>query len=122
MADDPIEARAWMAAGGCLASDGFKSENAPRAFVDELYAAGATLVEVRDDDALLVVHVPPDAERRARFFAIYNEEAELYGEGFGGEEPLGHEMTAEEALAFGNPDAEGQWVLDSLLITDTGQS
>jgi hypothetical protein len=53
---------------------------------------------------------------------MYNAEVDRFGEEFGGEETPGHEMTREEAIALGNPGAEGLWVVDDLHVTDTGQS
>ena len=47
--------------------------------------------------------------------------APRFGEDFGGADLAGHEMTGEEAIALGHPEAEGEWVADDLHITDTGQ-
>jgi hypothetical protein len=55
-------------------------------------------------------------------FAIYNREVDTFGEEFGGEESTGHEITREEALAMGHPEAEGEWCVDDLHLTDTGQA
>lgn len=114
---EPGEARAYFAAGGTLHSD---HQQDPAGFVEKLYAAGAVLVTVTTDRASLVAELPASA--RDRLFAIYNAQVDQYGEEFGGEEPPGHEMTADEAAAIGAPDAAGEWVADDLRIADHGQS
>lgn len=119
MVDGSLEARAWIARGEPLGGDCFVSYHDASAFVDALYAAGALLVEVRDN--ALVAALPSDPEARSRLFAIYNAEVDRFGEEFGGEETAGHAMTLEEAIAVGHPDAEGEWVVDDLHATDTGQ-
>lgn len=120
MTDDSVEARAWIARGELFGGDCFVNHHDARAFVDALYGAGATRVAVRDNT--LVATLPDDAGARARLFAIYNDEVDRFGEEFGGEETAGHEMTREEAIAIGHPEAEGEWVTDELHATDTGQS
>lgn len=95
-ADDP-EAREWLAANGQeapLAANRFDAADA-RAFVEELYAAGAVRVVIaseciNDDDYELSlggpyadglrVQLPADADQRHALFAIASREAE--GEGF----------------------------------------
>ena len=95
-AEDP-EARAWLAANGQaspLAANRFDAEEA-RAFVEELYAAGAERVVIaseciNDDDHELSrggpyadgvrVQLPVDPDRRHALFRIANREIE--GEGF----------------------------------------
>lgn len=114
------EARAYFSAGGQLASDGFHAQHAPLVFVDALYAAGAT--EVRVERSSLVAVLPLDTAARARLFAIYNGQVDEFGEEFGGEETAGHEMTEAEAIAIGHPEAAGEWVVDDLHVTDTGQA
>lgn len=101
--------------------DVFMHHHDATAFVDALYAAGATLVEIHDT-TVMVATLPSDPEARARVIAIYNAQVDEFGEEFGGEETPGHEMTREEAIAIGHPEAEGEWVGDDLHITDTGQS
>lgn len=91
-----FEARAWLAANANpypLASNRFESAASARAFVDTLYALGADSVfvlNVQQDsawvadeggpyaDALLVL-LPRDAERRARFFSLGAREARSEG-------------------------------------------
>ena len=114
---EPVEARAYFAAGGTLQSD---HQQDPAGFVERLYAAGAVRVTVSVDGSSLVAEVPASA--REALFAIYNAQVDEYGEEFGGEEPPGHEMTADEAAAIGAPEAVGEWVVDDLHITDRGQS
>jgi hypothetical protein len=93
------------------------------AFVDALYAAGASLVEIhRGVDDTLVATLPADPEARARVIGIYNSEVDRFGEEFGNEWSPGHEMTRDEAIEIGDPGAEGQWIVDDVHITDTGQS
>jgi hypothetical protein len=114
------EARAWIAGSGTFGGDGFVNTHNASAFVEELYAAGATLVEVHADS--LVATLPRDAAARARVIAIYNREVDTFGEEFGGEELKGHEITREEAIAMGHPEAEGEWCVDDLHVTDSGQT
>ena len=120
MTDDSVEARAWIARGEPLGGDCFVSHHDAGAFVDALYAAGATRVAVRANT--LVATMPDDAGARARLFAIYNDEVDRFGEEFGGEETAGHAMTRDEAIAIGHPDAEGEWVVDDFHVADTGQA
>lgn len=119
MTDSPLEARSWIARGGTFGGDCFVNHHEATSFVDALYAAGATLVEVRDHT--LVVTLPDDRDARSRLFAMYNAEVDRFGEEFGGEETAGHEMTREEAVSIGVPDAEGEWVVDDLHVTENGQ-
>ena len=114
---ETTEARAYFAAGGTLHSD---HQQDPTGFVESLYAAGAVLVTVSIDGSSLVAELPTSA--RETLFAIYNAQVDKYGEEFGGEEPPGHEMTADEAVTTGAPEAVGEWVIDDLHITDHGQS
>lgn len=120
VADESLEARAWIARGGTFGGDCFVSHHDALTFVDMLYAAGAPLVEVRD--GTLVATLPDDPGARSRLFAVYNADVDRFGEEFGGEETAGHVMTLDEAIAIGHPDAEGEWVADDLHVTDTGQS
>lgn len=120
VAHDSSEARAWIARGGTFGGDCFVSHHDALAFVDALYAAGASLVEVHD--STLIATLPDDSGARSRVFAMYNSEVDRFGEEFGGEETAGHVMSLEEAIAIGHPDAEGEWVADDLHLTDTGQS
>ena len=120
MTTNLLEARAWIAGGGVFGGDGFVNHHDATAFVDALYAAGATLVEIHD--TVMVATLPSDPEARARVISIYNAQVDEFGEEFGGEETPGHEMSREEAIAIGHPEAEGEWVVDDLHITDTGQS
>lgn len=113
------EARAFFAAGGQLASDGFLQHDAG-AFVEALYAAGAVFVQAQE--STLVVTLPAAPETRAQLFAIYNQQVDEVGEEFGGEELPGHEMTEEEAAEIGHPDAVGAWVVDDLHVSDKGQT
>lgn len=119
-AADSLEARAWIARGELLGGDCFASHHDASEYVEALYAAGAPLVEVRDGS--LVVTLPSDPDARARLFGMYNAEVDRFGEEFGGEETAGHEMTREEAIEVGHPEAEGEWVTDDFHATDTGQS
>lgn len=119
MADTAVEARAWIAGGGRFGGDGFVNHHEASSFVDELYGAGATLVEV--DDHTLVATLPSEAAARARVIAIYNREVDHFGEEFGGEDTPGHEITRDEAIAMGHPEAEGEWMTEDLHVTDTGQ-
>ncbi len=113
---EPVEARAWFAAGNRL-GDGFLDYDANE-YIDALYAAGATSVMVAG--RMLVVGLPPDREARARLIAIYNREVDKFDQEFGGEEPPGHAMTAEEAARLGA--MPGEWIVDDLHITETGQT
>lgn len=116
---DGAEARAWFSGGGTLASDGFESYHGPE-FVEALYAAGATLVVVKDNT--LVATLPESPEARAAVIAMYNAEFDRFDEDFGGEDGRGHAMTREEAIELGHPEAEGEWVVDDFHVEDTGQS
>jgi hypothetical protein len=120
VADNSLEARAWIACGATFGGDCFVSHHDALGFVDALYAAGALRVEVHD--GTLVATLPDDPGARSRLFAMYNSEVDRFGEEFGGEETAGHVMTLDEASAIGHPDAEGEWVADDLHVTDTGQS
>ena len=120
MTDNSLEARAWIARGEIFGGDCFVNHHDASAFVDALYAAGALLVEVRDD--ALVATLPVDPDARSRIFEMYNAELDRFGEEFGGAETAGHAMTRDEAIALGHPEAEGEWVADDLHATDTGQS
>lgn len=120
MAEAPEEARAWIARGGELGSDGFANRHNASAFVESLYAAGALLVAIEKN--MIVATLPSDVDARARVIAIYNREVDEFGEEFGGEEGPGHEMTRAEAEAIGHPEAEGEWVGEDLHISDTGQT
>jgi hypothetical protein len=93
--NDP-EARAWLAANGQaspLAANRFDTADA-RAFVEELYAAGAVRVVIASDcinddaDEMarggpyadgLRVHLPADANRRHDILRIANREIEEEG-------------------------------------------
>ena len=98
--------------------DGFHCRYVLDEFVARLDAAGAVTV-LLDRDTIMVT-LPDDPPQRARLFELYNAEVDALGEGFGGEEPTGHEMTAEEAVACG---AEvGDWVVDDLHARDAGQT
>jgi hypothetical protein len=99
--------------------DAFIAHHDAAGFVDALYAAGALRVEVRDH--ALVATLPAEPEARSRLFAMYNAEVDRCGEEFGGEDSGGHEMTRDEALALGDPNAEGEWVGGDLHATDSGQ-
>ncbi|MEO8845658.1 MAG: hypothetical protein ABI591_04480 [Kofleriaceae bacterium] len=117
---EPTDARAWLDRGETIGGDSFHARHEPRAFVDALFAAGATAVSVEARQRLLVVGLPADATARVRLFAIYNLEVDELGEEFGGEETPGHEMTAEEADLLG---AEvGEWIVDDLHAVDSGQT
>ncbi len=120
MADATREARAWIAQGGVFGGDVFVNHDNASSFVDQLYAAGATLVVV--GEATLIATLPTEAAARACVIAIYNREVDAFGEEFGGEETPGHEMTRDEAIAMGHPEAEGEWLTEDLHITDTGQA
>ena len=115
-----MEARAWIGCGGEFGGDSFAGRHTAAGFVDELYAAGATLVEV--DREALVVSLPADATSRARVIDLYNREVDALGEEFGGDPPQGHELSREEALASGCPEAEGQWCVDDFHLRDLGQA
>jgi hypothetical protein len=112
------DAREYFAAGGML-GDHFCAYRDPVAYVDALYAAGATNVQVERES--LIATLPADPEARARLFAIYNREVEEFGEEFGGEEQQGHYITEAEAIEMGVPDAVGEFVLEDLRALDTGQ-
>lgn len=121
MTESRVEARAWLERGGePFGGDGFVSHHDFVTFVAELYGAGAVLVEVVKHT--LVATLPQAPEARARVIAIYNREVDRFDEEFGGEEPQGHEMSRDEAIAMGHPEAEGEWVLEDLHVTDRGQT
>lgn len=113
------EARGYFTAGGRLASDGFHAAHEPLEYVNTLYAAGALTVHVQQD--CLVVELPHDPVARRELFALYNAEVDRFDQDFGGEQPPGHEITAAEAAALGDPSAEGEWMATELHIADTGQ-
>lgn len=119
MTDSTQEARDWIERGGVFGGDGFVNHHNASSFVNELYSAGATLVEVNDDT--LVATLPTDAAARARIIGIYNREIDEFGEEFGGEDTQGHEIARDEAIAMGHPEAEGEWVVEDFHIVDTGQ-
>lgn len=114
------EARAYFTAGGSLASDGFHAGHVPLEYVDALYAAGALSVSVVER-ASLVVELPHEPVARHALFALYNAEVDRFDQDFGGEEPPGHEITAAEATALGDPSAEGEWMVTDPHIADIGQ-
>jgi hypothetical protein len=113
------EARLWGSRGGAFGGDCFVNHHDFGEFVEALYAAGAPLVRVVKHS--LVATLPPEAAARARLIALYNREVDRFGEEFGGSQTPGHEMTAAEAAAVGQPDAAGEWVVDDLHVVDTGQ-
>ncbi len=120
MTDDDDEARGVIARGGVFGGDGFGSHHDASAFVEGLYAAGATRVVVREH--MLVATLPSDPTLRAAVLAIYDAEVDRFGEELGGEETQGHSMTRDEAIAVGHPEAEGEWVVDDFHVVDTGQT
>lgn len=120
MAENPLEARAWIVRGETFGGDCFVNHHDALAFVGALYAAGTPLVEVHD--GTLVATLPDEPGARSRLFAMYNSEVERFGEELGGGETAGHVMTRDEAIAIGHPDVEGEWVVDDFQVTDTGQS
>jgi hypothetical protein len=117
------EARELLSQGAVsFGGDAFVSAHAFADYVEQLYSAGAPRVTVARQNTVLVVTLPDDAVGRAKLFAMYNAEVDRFDEDFGAEESPGHEMTHAEALAMGRPEAEGEWVVDDLHATDTGQS
>lgn len=136
--DSLLEARLWMLNNSNrfpIAGNRFVDQpGAALKFVDELYQAGASLVAVSDikqEDwrikeqggplaGCLIVKLPYEQAKRDQLFAIYNREAEIYGEDFGGAENF-HILTKEDAEALGDPSLEGEVVSVGELLKDTGQ-
>ncbi len=114
------------------AADRFAEDGSALAMVNELLAAGAVRVVLvgtgpRDRNApnAMELQLPVDGSARQALFAIFEREWELCNEDFGATpdgraEPV--EITREQAIAMGHPEAEGELAHDVGEPIDRGQT
>jgi hypothetical protein len=127
------DAASWLARHpDQYAADRFGEPGVALAMVQELLAAGAVHVALlgtgsRDRSApnSMEIERPSDHGGRRRVFAVFEREWERYHEDFsaspdGRNEP--QEITREQALAMGHPEAEGELVHDAGVPIDAGQT
>jgi hypothetical protein len=121
------EARRWLTdhPDGFFA-DRFADGGSALQFVERLYAAGASRVDVYSDDngpymTFMRVTLPTDLAGRARLFAICNQESDDYGENFETEREY-DVISKEQAAALGRPEAEGSTALIAEPVKDQGQT
>lgn len=70
----------------------------------------------------LTVVLPTDPEKRSRIFGLFHQEAEQFGQDFGGDDGQYREMTRAEAEVLGDPSLEGELVYIDDPLADTGQT
>lgn len=107
-------------------ADRFADAGSASEFARTLAAHGARIAlggRGESDPFLMEVELPTDPEPRARVFASLAREAETYRGDFGVDPDGrgGREITREEALALGDPSAEGAWVEAEGPPRDVGQ-
>ena len=128
--DDAAE---WLASHpDQYAADRFGEPGSALAMVSELLAAGAVHVALlgtgsrnRNAPSSMEVELPSDPGGRKSVFAVFEREWERCNEDFsaspdGRNEP--QEITREQALAMGHPEAEGELAHDVGAPIDAGQT
>jgi len=127
------DAAKWLASHPDLyAAERFAEPGSALAMVHELLAAGAVRVALlgtglRDGTMpnSMEIELPADHVARRRLFAVFEREWERCNEDFsaspdGRNEP--QEITREQALAMGHPEAEGELAYDVGAPIDAGQT
>lgn len=126
------DAAAWLASHpDQYGADCFVEPGSALTMVTELLAAGTVQIALvayardRSTPNRMEIELPSDPERRRSVFAILAREWERHNEDFsaspdGRAEP--EEITREEALAMGHPEAEGELRHDVGAPLDAGQS
>ncbi len=125
-----LEARNWLNEHPDLfLADRFGMPGEALRFVDSLYQARASAVSVlleagQSGPALMRLALPEEQDARTRLFALFAAEVEQCGQDFAADpDGLNHTLLTEGmAVELGDPEAEGQWAVESGPPRDIGQT